>query len=536
MDDLDSKTSPAGGAHFPSLEILGDGFSNDVLRKMAEDDLYFFAKSILGFDWLDIEIHGDLCNLLQDYETNRRMRVVLPRSWLKTTLCSIAYPIWRAVKSKGNIRVLLVQNTYDNAVAKLSVIREQFEKNQVLRTLWPELLPQERDVWKGDSLCLHRSESYPESTFEAAGTKTQTISRHYNLIIEDDTVAPRLNELGEENVAPVKEDIKQAIGYHRGVVDLQVDFLHDQILIVGTRWFEKDLISWSQEHEPTYLHYQRACLEDATGNADENGTPTYPKRFPMEVLIEIRNAKGPYMFSCLYLNKPVRSVDMLFMLEWFRDYDFLPTGLAIYTTVDVGGSEEDTKGEPDWSVVITCGKSIYTGKIFVLEVWREKANPSDIINAIIAHVKKWHPLIVGVEATNLEKIILPFIRVRMFDEKLYFRLEGIHHGNKSKRQRILGLQPFLARGDVFFRKHHQNLKSELLAYPLGAHDDLADTLAMQTAFWLATKSVAEEQPAGPPSPNSLDGIIESIVGRQSEEFLGDLLHRDRDDYYAYSEN
>jgi len=39
---------------------------------------------------------------------------------------------------------------------------------------------------------------------------------------------------------PVKEDIDLAIGFHRGVIDLQVDFERDQILIVGTRWFEKD--------------------------------------------------------------------------------------------------------------------------------------------------------------------------------------------------------------------------------------------------------------------------------------------------------
>jgi len=510
--------------------FLGDGLSNDVLRAMAEDDLFFFAKSILGFDWLDIEIHGDLCNKLMDYKMNRRMRVVLPRSWLKTTLCSIAYPMWRAIKSKGRIRILLVQNTYANAVAKLSVIRNQFEKNEILRALWPELLPDKNDTWKSESLCLHRDVHYPESTFEAAGTNTTTVSRHYNIIIEDDTVAPKFSELGEENVAPVKEDIELAIGFHRGVIDLQVDFEQDQIMIVGTRWFEKDLISWSQEHEPTYVHYQRACLE-TNGKADEFGTPTYPKRFSQKTLDEIRAAKGPYMFSCLYLNLPRRSVDMLFLIEWFRYYETESRDLTTYTTVDIGGSKEDTKGEPDWSVVLTCGINIYDGRKFVLDIWREKATPDKIIDAIFDHVRKWHPVLVGCEATNLQKILLSFIRTRMADENCFFRLEGITHGKLSKHQRIMGLQPFFARGEVFVRHHHNSLVSELQAYPIGAHDDIADALAMQTAFWLTFKTKKEEEASKSPDPNSFEALVASIRGNQIRGILDDLQTLDRDYLY-----
>jgi len=516
----------------PSEPFLQDGLSNEVLRSMAEADLFFFAKAILGFDWLDIEIHGDLCNKLMDYERNRRMRVVLPRSWLKTTLCSIAYPIWRALRSKGQIRILLVQNTYANAVQKLSVIRMQFETNLILKTLWPELLPQKDDTWKSDSLCLHRAIHYPESTFEAAGTNTTTVSRHYNIIIEDDTVAPKFSELGEENVAPVKEDIDLAIGFHRGVIDLQVDFERDQILIVGTRWFEKDLISWSEEHEKSYIHYQRACLENAQGQADEFGEPSYPKRFPRHVLDEIRAAKGPYMFSCLYLNLPKRSVDMLFMLEWFQYFDTEPRDLVSYTTVDVGGSKEDTIGEPDYSVVLTCGINIYTGRKFVLDIWRAKAPPNEIIDAIFDHVKKWHPVLVGCEATNLQKILLSFIRTRMADENLFFRLEGIHHGKISKHQRIMGLQPYMARKEVAFRYHHQALVAELQAYPIGAHDDLADALAMQTAFWLTFKTKKQIEVESAYESNSFEAVIESIRGVQVVKILDDLQTLDR--HYLYN--
>lgn len=483
--------------------------TNEQLRILAERDLFVFAKGILGFSWLDKEIHGPLCDLLQDYEANRRMRIVLPRSWLKTTLCTQAYPLWRAVKSKGNVRVLIVQNTYDNAVAKLKVIKDHWEMNEILRTLWSELVPGKNNIWKGDSLCLNRSESYPESTFEAAGTKTQTISRHYNLIIEDDTVAPRLNELGEENVAPVKEDIDQAIGFHRGVVDLQVDFKRDQILIVGTRWFEKDLISWSQDHEPDYIHYQRACIENKNGEADISGEPTYPARFDREVLFGkggnggIRAAKGEYMFSCLYLNKPIRSENMLFRPEWFKYYAEHPQGLTCYTTVDPGGDPEDTQGEPDWNVVMTCGVDLATNRKYVLHYDREKCGMTRLIELIFHHNDLFHPDKVGVEAIQYQKAIIHVLRNEMRKREQYLNITALTHGNKPKNFRIKALQPSVENGSIVFREYMQSLISEAIVFPYGKNDDLIDCLSMQLPLWALIQPKEEEKKDDTPLPHTL---------------------------------
>lgn len=457
--------------------------SNDELRSLAENDLFIFAKGILGFELLDRAIHGPLCDRLQKFEENRRARIVLPRSWLKTTLCTQAYPIWRSVKAKGDIRILVVQNTYENAVAKLKVIKDQWETNEILRTLWPELVPDKNNVWKGDSLCLNRPRTYAESTYEAAGIATRTVSRHYNIIIEDDTVSPRLNELGEENVAPVKEDIAQAIGFHRGVTDLQTDFEKDQILIVGTRWFEKDLISWSQEHEPSYTHYERACLENEKGEADEHGQPTYPSRFPRKVLEEIRAAKGEYMFSCLYLNKPIRSDNMLFKSEWFKYFADIPLGLTTYTTVDPGGDPEDTKGEPDWNVVMTCGVDISTGRKYVLHYDRERCNMSRLIDLIFLHNDLYHPAKVGVEAIQYQKAIIHVLRNEMRKRETYLNVVPLTHGRKPKDFRIKALQPSVENGSLMFREHMQSLISEALVFPYGKHDDLIDCLSMQLPLW-----------------------------------------------------
>ena len=119
----------------------------DRLRDLSKKDLYIFGKGILGFDWLIPHIHLPLCRLLElydgytegsllhpweDYEKVlrskylfgrddidmseedikkeilrikkkgiKRLRITLPRGWLKTTLCSQAYPMWRAIRTSG---------------------------------------------------------------------------------------------------------------------------------------------------------------------------------------------------------------------------------------------------------------------------------------------------------------------------------------------------------------------------------------------------------------------------------------------------
>lgn len=487
-----------------------------TLRELALKDLYVFAKGVMGFTWLVPHIHIPLCKLLEEFETKPRAKVCIPRGWLKTTICSQAYPLWRAIKDP-EIRVLLAQNTYTNACAKLRVIRKTVEGNELFRRLFPEVLPDSTCTWKADSLELKRNGTHDESTFEAAGTRTQVVSRHYNLIIEDDTVAPGLNELGEESVVPVKADIEQAIGWHRLAAPLLVSTqkgVKGQILVVGTRWFKKDLLSWIDENESKwYFCYTRACMENEQGEPDEQGKFVYPERFDDFALQELRTALGPYMFSCLYMNQPIRSRDMIFHQDWFKYYETEPKNIITYITVDLGGDPEDTKGVPDWNVVMTCGKDLYRGDIYVLDYQRKKCSPGELTSMVFDQVRKWKPVKVGIESFAYQKSILYWMRERMRKEDTFFHIEQLTNTKKSKGARIQGLQPLIAAGQLRFRQYMSELISELLVFPLGAHDDLADALAMQLEMWVATAVVSNATKAfrnESAAPLSVSAAIEEV--------------------------
>lgn len=477
------------------------------LRGYSEKSFYFFTRAVCGFDWLVPHIHKPLCDSLQNPDNNK-IRVLFPRGWLKSTICSIAYPIWCATRD-SSFRSLLVQNTFTNACNKLSVIRGMFERNELFRVMYPELLPDKHCTWKNEALCVSRGKELDASTFEAAGTGTQVTSRHYNLIVEDDTVAPDFSDLQESNVCPTKEDVNKAIGWHRLAMPLLVNMGTDEIIVVGTRWFEKDLLSWVKENEPQY----KSIVMSAEGPGGIND-PVYPERFNTDVLEGLKASLGPYMYSCLMLNKPLRSDDMIFMDEWFRFYETEPLGLITYTTVDPAGDPEDSKGDPDYNVVMTCGKDIHDGRIFVLDYSREKCSPGKLIDLIFEHVQKWHPVRVGVETVAYQKSLQYWLREKMKARSEYFVIESITNNRRSKNARVTGLQPLFSNGVVFLRPWMSELRNELLAFPFGAYDDLPDALSMQLEMWRNTKT-AQDAPVDETDPFLFDSIVEELRSRNA---------------------
>jgi hypothetical protein len=99
-------------------------------------------------------------------------------------------------------------------------------------------------------------------------------------------------------------------------------------------------------------------------------------------------------------------------------------------------------------------------------------------------------------------------------DNLYFMVEGITHGKRSKNSRIQGLQPLVKAGLLVFRAHHRLLVTELCAFPLAAHDDLGDALSMQLPMWAITRSRAEELKGDPTKdPLTFDSAAAELHGR-----------------------
>jgi len=499
----------------------------NVLRVECKKSLFFLARAVLKYKDLDPDIHLPICRMLQNYQVNRRRMIVFPRTWFKSTIGSIAYPIWRAINNP-NVRLLVAQNTMTNAKKKISAIKAIFETNGILRALFPEILPRGDRPWSSECLTLNRSLPEPEGTFEPAGCGTAVVSRHFDEVIQDDTVAPDYDAMTGEIQQPTQMEIEKAIGFHKLCHPLLVHPTKSVITIIGTRWAPEDLIGWIFKHGKGYSVVSRSVRENEDGipsTPEQGGKPIWD-RFNDEVLDELLTSIGPFMFEMLYMNSPTSSINRVFKRSYIQYYDNLPKGLVYFTSLDPAPADSQAKTlDADWNVIITVGLKPSTGEVWVVHYNRLRADPGVIIDRLFDHWRAYKSLVTKVESTAYQSTLKYWITRRQEQLNQRFYIEGVPNAKTTKVARILGLEPWFAAGKVHIKEGHKDLERELLSFDpnkkYGGHDDIIDALSMQVGDWTRSCDTFQEEAtvAEVASPFSGKFIIGELMGRANE------LHR-----------
>jgi predicted phage terminase large subunit-like protein len=460
------------------------------LSEKGRKSFFFFARAILGFNKLTRDIHRPLCKILENSK-NTRVKVVVPRCWYKSTICSVAYPLWRAINNP-NIRIVVVQNSFSNACKKLAEIKQIVEKNELFRTCYPEILPDSTCRWGKECLEVKRTATHPEGTFEAAGVGTAVISRHYDIIVEDDTVSPDKDNISSTLMQPTRAEIEKAIGWHKLTTPLLIEPAESQVIVVGTRWAEDDLLEYIDKNSPEYIYYERAARE-TDGKPDPKGAIVW-ERFDNQTLAMIERELGPYMFAALYMNSPTSAANAVFKRDWIQYYTHIPENLITCTSVDVASADKENATEPDYTVIMTTGVNPANGLVYILYYDRARMNPGETIDRIFYHYRTFRPVKVKIEAIAYQRTLGYWLQQRQNKQGENFFVELIKGLRGSKEERIRGLQPFFANRRIFMKVEMDDLERELLAFPKGVHDDLPDTLTLQMEFWNdALRMYDEEQ-------------------------------------------
>lgn len=433
----------------------------DLLNSFAR-----FANWFMDDGYFD-KIHIDLCNFIQ--ESGKLITVILPRDFLKSTICSVMYPLWRATKNP-EMNIFLVSNTANNAQRLLHKIKEIITNDVKYRKYFPDRIPNTRhSKWSDLQACLRRKIPNDISTFETAGTKTKSTGRHYDLIIEDDTISPSLDDMTQEMAMPSLEDIEQAIGFHKLTIPLLRNYRTGQRLVVGTRWTFKDLIQYVIDNEnPDTFDVPAITIEDG------KELPTHPLRFPTEVLNQLRNAMGTYYYSALYLNKPRMEKDMVFILTDSMYYtDQAPEGKTVIT-IDPSGLASSTVGSKD--AVISCRH--VPGEIYVLQYALKQMLPNELINTGLDFAEEDNATTIKIEAVQYQKSLIYGFEDEMKRRGKFFNIVPLKT-RTSKMDRIRGLQPIVERGMLRIRRGMRELEQHLSDFPFGNCLDLLDALAYQ---------------------------------------------------------
>lgn len=459
----------------------------------------YFCQSIMPPEWFDDIFHVQLCNHLQ-YGGHESL-VVLPRAFLKTTIAATYFPLWLATQDPSR-RFLITSNTSPNAEKTVHEIRSIVESNKIYQAFFPECIPRFNKVrWSDRCACLNRVTDYPEGTFESAGVGANVIRRHFNGTFEDDTVAPKKDELSGDEVMPSRDDIEKAVGFHKLTIPLLINEF-DWRVITATRWASYDLVNYVLKNEK-FAIFDKPCYND-------DGSPLY-KRFSMSRLEKIKAGLGTKMFSMLYLNTPLPKEYMTFNPDWLKYYEEheLPEEGESVITVDPADPPTGKKSQ-DYSAIMSV-KHTRRGK-FVRRYVRERVSDKQMIDKSFNMAEQDGAIKIRIEVNRYGHLEAAF-REAMALRGVHYIIDAVKARGKKEERIKSRLSPLFENGVIYLKKHMRELEEELFTFP-GKHDDLIDALSWQIERYTARdieKPVVKKKTDY--SVFTLDQIRKSCQGR-----------------------
>jgi hypothetical protein len=252
-----------GGGESREMLLEAIAAKRELLRRHYRMDLFDFTREVMGYDKLEREVHGELCQRLMDayrgqghYRTDensvRRYLFLLPRGTFKTTIATIAYPVWVLLqddpiplgdteyegwigppsfnKRKGHDQRLLIASEVEgNATRFHQNIKEQLQGNERIKELYGALAPEKRvdGLWtKTQSNVTWRMDfRHKEANITTTSLDATVNSGHYDLAVCDDMIS-------EKQVAN-DEQIQQTIEWYRRLLPLMEK--PAVVIFIGTR-------------------------------------------------------------------------------------------------------------------------------------------------------------------------------------------------------------------------------------------------------------------------------------------------------------
>jgi predicted phage terminase large subunit-like protein len=445
-----------------------------MYKERAAKDLFLFNKYILDVEKGDDhfvklgDFHKQLCHFVQDRFDKRKL-ILIPRGHLKTKLISIGYPTMKIVNNP-KIRVLIYSATWQMAVDIHKAIQKNLQGCDKIIDIWGDF-SKDAPEWAQDRTRLAENDKR-EPTITAAGIDNNLVGGHYDLIIMDDVV-------NRDNVGTMDQILK-VITKYKDSLDLLEP--HGELIVIGTRWHDSDLYGWLLDPGNQALeNYLTLILQAFKGNimTGEEFEALWKTKFTREIFMKILREEGWGHFSAQYMNDPVPMEDATFKRFWFHYYQqddikgkFMNKFLLIDPAISVAR-------DADYTAMVVVGVDEYNN-IFILDIVRARLSPSEIIEEIFRLKELWQLTDVAIEQIAFQKALGYSLRDDTRFKLHPFHITELKPNDRTKDQRIKGLQPLYENGKIFHSRNLANniyLEDELVRFPRSSHDDIIDALA-----------------------------------------------------------
>lgn len=442
-----------------------DEQTQKAIATLSNEKFICYAHAI-DKDYQAAWFHDEIAEALQDVAEGRlkRLMIFMPPRHGKTNLSTVKFPSWFLGKYPDK---KIITSSYSSELAtKFGRQVRNICKDDKFKYIFPKF------AMSGDSTASNRFDTTEGGGYMATGVGGSITGSGADIFIIDDPVKNR-----EEADSQVYRD--KVFDWYSSTAYTRLQGLGAMIIIL-TRWHQDDLagrlLNAAEEGGDKWRVIEYPALATETTEKRDAGQALWPEQFDRDKLESIRKAVAPRDWFALYQQTPTGEAAQEFHREWFRYWDNLPQDLEFLTVVDPAFKKKKTS---DYSVVMTVG--VKGNNRYIVDYTRGKYAPDELIGHIITHLKKWNPKSVGVEAYAAQTVIGFYLQEKMNEQNITVQYQEIlQKGDKATKIRRL-INPWRD-GKIYHHRTMIELEEELLAFPVGTHDDIIDSIQMIEEF------------------------------------------------------
>lgn len=210
---------------------------------------------------------------------------------------------------------------------------------------------------------------------------------------------------------------------------------------------------------------------------NDAGEALWKEAYPIEALERIRRNSQARDWSALYQQRPSPEEGDYFKAEWFKPVAKLPDPktLRVY-----GGSDYAVTADGgDYTVHVVVGVDP-EDRIYILDVWRKQAASDVWVDQFCNLVIEHKPMGWAEETGQIKSGVGPFLSKEQRRRNAWVAREQFPtRGDKAVRAQSFRGRAALA--GVYYQSDAPwwpDLRSELLSFPAGKHDDQVDALGL----------------------------------------------------------
>lgn len=406
----------------------------------------------------------------------RRLMVLMPPGSAKSTYASVLFPAWYLSRHQQDSVI---------AVSHGSELAEKFGR-AVRNTIL------EHEATLGISVSTDNASAGQWSTttggeYFAAGIGGAITGRRADLALIDDPVKSRKEADSETTSRTNWEWWKSEL-----VTRLKPGA---RAVLIMTRWSETDLGGYLLDDmraggEPWDVLRLPMEAEDDDPLGRTPGEALWPEWFTDSMRTEAK--RDARTWSALYQQAPAPETGSYFDRAWLHPAPHLPhrDTMRIYGASDYAVTSDGG----DYTVHVIIGMDS-TGRLWLLDLWREQAASDVWVQAFCDLVRFWKPLMWAEEMGQIKAGVGPFL-LRAMREKQAFVARRDFPTRGDKAIRAQSIRGRMAVDGLYYfdgAPWRTDFENELMMFPVGRHDDQVDALGL--IGQLLDRMAAGDEPA-----------------------------------------